>query len=390
VAPRSTVAVPETVSETAPWIGAIVTLDHGDATVEEQVSGALGASAQPCATTGSTHWYFPTGETLVNAAEDISILNPFPSVAIVDMSFTTEQGLEQPPDFQALVIPADSLGVVDVGSHLRRRNTIATTVNVRTGEVVAWQTNVVTQPSPGQPLVGQSVPAGTTVDPAAPVGGVTLTLGAPHARTQWWWPEGADGPGVAETYTVFNPSSTPAQVRLAVNPDQGSAEPLPLTVEPGQVASVVSTAEPRIPQGVGHDAVLTSLNGVPVVAQRTLAVNTPGGVGAIIGAPGGADSWLLGAGSASSKQGENAIVVNTTKAPVQVTLQALENGKRGTLTSFKLAGSARQVVTLAQFGPAFPFSLLVNSTGPVVVERDYYGLSSATRGIGLSLGVPLQ
>ena len=93
----------------------------------------------PCATSGSARWYFTYGQTLVNAGEEISLLNPYPADSVVDLSFTTDQGVEFPVGFQGIVVPAGGLVSVNIGDHLRRRQQIATTVIARTGRVVAWE-----------------------------------------------------------------------------------------------------------------------------------------------------------------------------------------------------------------------------------------------------------
>ena len=104
IGPNSRATVAEDVPHGAPWIGAIVDIDAGAVAVEQQVSGALGQAATPCATAGSSEWYFSTGATLVNAGVVLSLLNPYPTDAVVDLSFTTDQGVEQPQGFQGLVI----------------------------------------------------------------------------------------------------------------------------------------------------------------------------------------------------------------------------------------------------------------------------------------------
>ncbi len=89
--------------------------------VDQQVDGPLGGASSPCATAGSSNWYFATGATLINASVGLSLLNPYPTDAVVDLSFTTDQGVEMPQQFQGLVVPADGLLPVNLGDHLRRR-----------------------------------------------------------------------------------------------------------------------------------------------------------------------------------------------------------------------------------------------------------------------------
>jgi hypothetical protein len=130
-------AVRETVASSGAWVAATVTLDGGGGVVEQQLSGPLGTEVSPCATAGSTSWYFPSGTTLRNADDVVSLYNPYPANAIVDLSFVTNQGPEDPNDFQAILVPGGSVVPVDLGTHLRRRSSIATSVSVRAGQVVA-------------------------------------------------------------------------------------------------------------------------------------------------------------------------------------------------------------------------------------------------------------
>ena len=378
------------------WVGAQVTLNGGGAAVEQQVQGPLGVAAQPCATVGSPSWYFPTGTTLRDASDAVSLLNPYPADAIVDMSFVTDQGAEDPSAFQAILVPAHSLVMVDLASHLRRRTTIATTVTARTGQIVAWQTQIVTPPAKGTAIVGAPPPRGLSgpVDPAPPVGGVILTLGAPAPATTWRWPDGVAGRGVTEQYVVYNPGSATAQVRLTLGLDQGGATPVSMTVGPTSEATVTTNTEAQVPSGAAHDATLTSVNGVGVIAARTITAVSPSprtGLGALMGGPVAADRWLLPAGGATSHLDEWVEIQNPATTPVTVAIAQLEPTGPHPLAGLEhvtVAGGGRLAIRVAQH-VTLPFadSLLVDASGPVVVERDLYG--TAAPGIGVALGVPL-
>ena len=157
-----------------PWVGALVTLYSGMASVSQVVSTPEGPASQPCASAASTHWYFVDGATLRNASDHISLLNPYPVDAIADLSFTTEAGQENPAAFEGVLVPADGLTVINLGSHLRIREHIAVTVTARTGQVVAFQTELVTRPPAGSHLEGPH----QGLNPAAPIYGATLALGS--------------------------------------------------------------------------------------------------------------------------------------------------------------------------------------------------------------------
>lgn len=385
--------VPEKVPGGAPWVGAMVNLDGGLASVEQEAAGRLGASSTPCATSGSRSWYFTSGATLTNAGVELSLLNPYPADAIVDLTLSTNEGVEQPGDFQGLVVPARGMLAVNLGSHLRRRQRIATTVTARTGRVVAWKTDIVTPPKPGQVTIG-SPQAADSPDPAAPIGGVALTLGSPSVGTLWTWPEGDTGNGFNEQYTIYNPGTKTADVALTVGLDLGAAQPVHLSVASESVATVVSNDQARIPAGVGHFAEVRSTNGVPVVAERTLAVAKPSafsGLGEIPGIRTSASAWLLGANAAPASVQAYLVVDNPGRTPVRVSVAAQRHGRSSAipkLPPLTIPGGRRASILLNK-DVSPQTALLVEGSTPIVVERDLYGMTGAP-GVSLSPGVPFR
>jgi hypothetical protein len=394
----SSVSIPESVPGGSPWVGAIVDIEAGAVGVSQMISSPSGTSFSPCATSGSSHWYFSTGETLINAGVEISLLNPYPTDSIVDLSFTTSQGIESPEDFQGFDVPGGGLLTVDLGSHLRRRQAIATTVSVRTGSVVAWKTDWVNPPAAGSALLGTPAANSPLADPAAPIPGVDAVLGAPSVGTTWTWPDGVAGNGIDEQYVIYNPNPVTAQVRLSISLAQAevSAEPFDLSVGPYQVLPVVSEQQARIPPGVAHSAVLQSTNGVGVVVERTMAAQgasaTQGlstGLGELFGGRLSASQWLVPATLANSSHESDLVVYNPGRVAVKVRVSELAAGLEATgADAFTVpAGQREDLVDSGRVAYAGP--LLVAASGPVYVESDVYG-TATVGGIGLSLGVPLN
>ncbi|MGH9076819.1 MAG: DUF5719 family protein [Acidimicrobiales bacterium] len=393
----SRLAIPESVPDGAPWLGAAVVVYGGGVAVEQQVSGTLGLAATPCATAGAPQWYFPTGSTLRGSTDVVSLLNPYPADAIVDFSFVTDQGAEAPTAFQALVVPSRTMLAVDLGTHLRRRTTIATTVSVRTGQVVAWQTQVSSPPAPGTAVVGGPAPAGAgtgPLDPALPTGGVVLTLGAPSLGVRWWWPDSATGGGVTEQFVVYNPGRAAAQLRLSYGSGTAEAQAEPVTVGPASVVTVTTTAQSEPAAGGASDVTLNSTNGVPVVAARSVTALAPSsrtGLGVLLGGRMAAPRWLLAAGGATSHFDEWVEVQDPGPAPAQVSLSEVAAGglqPLGGLQGLAVPAGGRVAVRVADHvAQPFGAALVVSATTPVVVERDIY--TAGGLGIGLATGVPL-
>jgi len=280
-----------------PWVGAVVTFYGGMAVAAQEVTTSVGTASQPCASSTSGKWYFPSGATFRNADEYVSLLNPYPIDAIADLSFTTDQGQEDPAAFQGVVVPAHGLAVVDLRSYLSRRRRIALTVSTRGGQIVAFETEVVSTVPAGTPLLG----AKGAPDPALPVAGVDLLLGAPSTSLSWWWPGGGDGPGLSETYVLYDPGPKAARLSLSLVPQGDAAAAgkggfVQLVVAPYGVAQVTTNGQPWALPGTPYAAYLQSLNGVAIVAERTVTGSAPSaerGRAALLGETTAATSWLL-------------------------------------------------------------------------------------------------
>lgn len=389
IRPGQSTGIAESLPDKSPYVGAEVDVD-GSSAVYQVANGAPGQAAAPCATSGSPDWYFPAGQTRVNAAENIILFDPYPDGVVVDMSFATNDGSEQPQAFQGISVPAHGVVVVPLASHLRRRTSIATTVTARSGNVVAWEQQVITPPTADEPLVGTPAANALLADPAWPVPGVSLMLGAPSAGLSWVWPDGIAGDGIDEQYVIYNPGTTTAEVRLSVGLQQGSAEPFTLAVAPGQALPVTSELEPRIPPGEPHSASIVSTNGVPVVAVRTVSAQNGKasgpvpvlGIGSMLGERLAADRWIVvDVATDTSHEGE-IVILNSGPRSVQATISGVVKGTE----SLPVAAGGRAVVpvTTATFstGP-----IVVQADGPVYTEYNLYATGGGT-GVSIASAIP--
>ena len=364
----------------AQWVGALVTLYGGMASVSQVVSTPKGSASQPCASGSSSQWYFPDGATLRNASDEISLLNPYPAGAVADLSFTTEQGLEEPDAFRGVVVPAQGLTVLDLGSHLRRRAHVAVTVTTRAGGIVAFQTEVVTKPPAGAPRLG--VPG--ALNPVLPQPGVNLTLGAAQASGSWWWPGGADGPGFTERYAVYNPGGGTAQLSLSLvagGSGAGRGSSSRLTVGPYSTSVVTTNGQPWALPGIPYAVHLQSNNGVAVVAERSVTAGAPSpyrGVGSLLGEAVPAQEWLVAPNVQVLEPAIWLEVVDPGPRPAVVTVGYVWRGKQEPVPgvpSLVLAPGQRGEVQLS--GVDTDQVLVVASSQPVLVEKDSYVVAPA-------------
>lgn len=360
---------------TAPVVSAVVETTGGRIAVEHVISGPRGASVAPCASEASATWYLANGTTERDGVQVLALFNPFPDDAIVDITFSTDEGRDEPLALAGLPIAAGTTTLVNLEEHVRRRAVTATSVEARSGRLV------VDRIQSFDPSVGGRR-------------GVSLALAAPGAAPRWTFPEGLWTDGLAQSWHVYNPTDREAVVLLEVFPAEGEpVEPIELTVGP-RTQVVVNAAETgRIPAGVAHSSVISSINGVPVVAERALAAASPAarrGWTSSLGSPLATARWMLPLGEASGNTDEWVVVQNPTADDLRVSVAALAGGRvidvEG-LQDLPIGAGGRVALRIGDHIQRSPLPLLVTATGDVVVERDLYRVGST--GITTIIGIPL-
>ncbi len=271
--PAATVAqvAAELVNFAEVFVAAEVRLDGAGGLVMQEVDLDGASDISPCATSASPAWYFATSSTRRDARVRLSLLNPFSDDAVVDLTFITDEGRREPVAYQGLVVPANALAVLDLGSEVTRRQQVSFSVVARSGNLLA----AALQSFNGD--LGLS--------------GVSLRTGAPQAADQWLFPLGVAGAdaGAANSFVVYNPGTAEARVDLAVELDASlgarGVPPFELTVPPGQRIEVaffppltgkahplsgvsVLQATTRVLPSERYWVSVRSFNGVAVVVER--------------------------------------------------------------------------------------------------------------------------
>jgi hypothetical protein len=372
VAARTSVRVRLAEVVKAPWASALVEVDRGEVAVETSVAGPLGHGDAPCASAASEEWHLANGATTRDTGQVALLFNPFPDDAIVDFSFATDGGGFTAPDLISFPVPARSVVPVDLTQKVRRQAHVSTSVRARAGRLVMGR--IQTYDGTGGPK------------------GLDVALAAPSPAEQWWFPDGLKGAGIVEQYHVYNPTERPAEVALDVFVDKAIPELFELTLLPGTYATVDVSKEDAIPAKAGHSATVSSLNDVPVVAERSVAAGegaTRSGYASMLGAAGSARRWILAVGHASRALDEWVVIQNPGAEAVRVSLGALQGGRELPLTELQdleIAPSGRRPIRIGEHLQRDELPLVVEADGPVVVERDLY----SARGLGLSsaIGIP--
>jgi hypothetical protein len=376
VGPSSRAAVRLADVVTATYASAVVELDGGDAVAEMVASGTLGDSVTQCASSASASWYFAEGATTKDAAEILLVLNPFPDDAVIDVTFSTEEGLVSPQALTGLLVKGQALTPINVGDFVQRRESVSASVVARTGRLAVGRL----QTFDGTGTTGRK--------------GISVGLGAAAAGPLWYFPGGLIADGLGERFQIYNPAKQEAQVTLTLTLDAGEAEPLQVTVPRESRVTVVANDESRIPKGVGHSVTVRTTSGPDVVVERTVDGASPSsrtGLSITLGARLPATRWATAAGAADDNNDEWVAVQNPGTRSALVTVNLLGDGAPviiGGLSSIEVPAGQRRELHLNTTLKRATTPLMVSSSVPVVVERDTYKVKAP--GLGMSVAIPLR
>jgi hypothetical protein len=208
----------------------------------------------------------------------------------------------------------------------------------------------------------------------------------------WYFPEGYLADGLTERYQLFNPTAKEAKAELDLTLEQGSAEPIVLTVPPDSRVTMTANDEARIPKSVAHAVTVRSTNGVPLVAERTIDATTPNvrsGLAITLGARTPAAQWILAAGQVDDATDSWLVVQNAGSKMSRVTVMMLDDGSTTVppgLNGLNVGAGQRRAVHLSDSVRKGSAALVVTADQPVVVEGDFYNLKTA--GTAMAAGIP--
>lgn len=365
-----------TESPGATYAAALVELRGGDVAAELTVRGPDGTDTAACSSSASGTWHFPWGVTTVDAKERLLLFNPFPGDAIVDVAAATDEGRRDPEALQGLVVPGRSVALVDVSSEVLRQRHVALSVVARSGRLVANRVQA--------------------LDGSIARQGLTLTLGAPAAGTEWRFAAGYVAEGTNERLHVYNPGEDEAEVDVTVLLDDpevnGVPAPFEVTIPGRDYVTLDYNEEERIPAEIPHATVVTSVNGVPVVAERVVAEFDPSareGIAATMGSRMAAERWLLPAGAATDEIDEVVTVFNPGSAATEVRIVRLDGGDGAIdgLEPVEVPAGQRRAIRLGEHVDTEELPLVVEADTPVVVERRLAEIDDL--GVASTLGIPL-
>ena len=203
--------------------------------------------------------------------------------------------------------------------------------------------------------------------------------------TSWYLAEGATHGMFDLFYLVQNPSSTAAAIRVRYLKPSGSPIVKTYSVGAGSRFTIWVDQEDRDLQATDVSAEITSTNGVPIIVERSMYLNT--GSRAFKGGHNSAGvtapslNWFLAEGSTGGFFSMYMLLANpnATAATVQATY-ILASGAP-VVKTYSVAANSRRTIDVAGQDPALadtPVSVKVASTNgvPIIVERTMWWMGS--------------
>ncbi len=368
------------------WLSSTVALDGGGVTVSEMVDGSQGWAEDSCASTTSPSWYFDSGSTGNGSTFYVSLYNPTTTVAVVDLTFVTPDGLSMPPPFEGLVLAPGRLVVAGVASYVQDQPSVSTIVQARSGRVVAEEIE--------EHAVGG-------------VSGLSLRLGSPAPESRWILPRTVNVAGGRTEMVVLNPSSAPQRVVVHIKLASGPVAPYVHEIPSHTTWTLVTSSLIRIPLSTDYAVTVTSSGGPGVVVGRVIQSSSAGVApqwGAVNAVPAvvatvPAEQWVLPSPAAPASP------ISVPETQVEPVALALENpGGRAVNVSIlevapagdhhlahlpvlRIPPGSFAVVEPTTLKPVGSHPLFLRSNGPLVAMED--GSPAGVAGVVSLAAIPL-
>jgi hypothetical protein len=330
-------------------------------------------SSSSLTSTTSTTRYLAEGVQSEQMNTQLAIANPQDTAAQATLTFETATG-------------AQTQLAVDVPARSRR------TVDLSTVPELAGTTFSTTLES------DQEVALDRLISLNGEGAAASLETAVDQPATQWFFAEGSTLDPQELFYLVQNPGSTPANVRVRYLLPNGAAPvERTYTVAAGSRATIWVDREDAALAGTDVAAEITSVDGTPIVVERSLYLReagstAPRGGDTSTGVTAPATHWVVD--GETGRYAMRLLLANpgAEASEVRVTYQRADG--RSVTRRYTLAASSRQTIDVASVHPSLSNTTLgitVDASAPIVVERTkWWGangtLDEAVSGAGSTTG----
>jgi hypothetical protein len=302
-------------------------------------------AAESCVDIPTGEAFLAGGSTASGSLFEVQLMNPYAGEAVLQLTVTTDAGIESDDRFDSVVVPALSSYTLDMNEIIPGREEISVNIEVTTGSALV----VGRQTSNGRTALWRAIPA----------------------AQDWWLPVPAgDGPKQLLLATPSN-SDVEYQIDLYSNAE-GLQESFATDVLPARGRLRVSLSDIT-----ADTAAVRVVATGPIVP--TLWMDTPTGLAATTASPVDAALWLLPGAQAPPGGTGTVVILNTGLEEVSVYLRSLQENAITRNVVVPAEGIA-EVDLVAAHG------YRIEASGPVVAlwTSSLGGLGSA------AIGIPVQ
>ena len=338
------VTIPAAEADAVADAGGLVEMPSDTTASAVTVAGPNSRAAESCADIPAGEVFISGGSTASGEFFDLQLINPYAGEAIVDLTVTTDTGIESNDRFNAVVVPPLSAITVDMTEIIPGRAEISVDLATTRGSVLAY---------------GRQ-----TID-----GEVALWRAVPPQQ-DWWLPvpEG----GATKQMVIATPESVEVEYQVDLYGPEGYVEGHATGVLEPRGRAVVPLAE-ITEQAAGVRVITTG----PVVPA--LQVDSPAGLARTTASPVDAPVWLLPGASAPPGGSGSLVILNTGIEPATVSIRSL--GQSDLIRTLEVDAEAVLVNDMIAAD-----GYRVEATGPVVALW-----TSGLGGAGsAAIGIPLQ
>ncbi|HLI56273.1 MAG TPA: DUF5719 family protein [Actinomycetota bacterium] len=354
-APRSMIGTPVAPSP-APEPAQVEAFGQHTYNYLSAVNASAGGTESVCGQQPGSRWLFAQASTAPGYDTHLLIGNPFPEDAVVTVRVLGPNGANVPPGLGNYPLSPKSQTAIFLGDYYPETTSFGLDVTANRGRI----------------LVARLMKVASTDG----VRGLSLSLGVPEPSTQWIFPGGQVPSSGEEDLVIANPSDHEALVNesfFVAAGAQPSAGQQNVSIPAGeQVSLVVSDS---VPAGTQHGTVISSANGVPVVAERVTVEGSGSSRGyeTVFGTPSWGQSWVVPAGSTAGGTDTLGVVANgLSPATVGVTVvTGTGSASPSSLSNLSITPGSRGSFDLTPYLNGQPgLALVTASSGSIAVEND--------------------
>lgn len=306
--------------------------------------GESSRSAESCADIATGQAFLAGGSTASGAVFEVQLLNPYAGEANVDLTVTTDAGIESNETFDAVRVPALSTVALDMSQIIPGREEISVNVEVTSGSVLA---------------VGRQT-----------IEGRTALWRAVEPAQDWWLPipEG----GATKQLLIATPTNSEVEYQIDYYGADGRQE----AFESGVVS-------PRGRERVGLAAISPETAGLRVIATGpvvpTLWMSSSSTLALTTASPVDAVAWLLPGAHSPPGGAGTAVILNSGIEDVTVDVRTLQ--ETSLTRAFELPADGVLEVDLVDAD-----GYRVEASGPIVVLWTSQFGEDGT----VAMGIPIQ